>query len=166
MNTCLNFDPSRITSLTSASKTRIRLPYQWHTDDEQWEITLSILEAGLDLEEVADIAIYAMIAPSKRKIRTGFEIIITDTHGKSHTKRIVAYANDEEVCKILKSFFAANAPGLDIDYYICFGHYFNEYLKEGDRQRSTIALDILKHGGTVEDVISTLLPYKGKPRVI
>lgn len=166
MNTCLNFDPSRITSLTSASKTRIRLPYQWHTDDEQWEITHSVLEAGLDFKEVADIAIYAMIAPSKRKIRTGFEIVITDTHGKIHTKRIAAHADDEEVCKILKAFFAANAPGLDIDYHICFGHYFDQYLKEGDRQRSTIALDILQNGGTVEDVISTLLPYRGKPRVI
>ena len=160
-------DTNLIEALKSTTPTRIHFPYDWEkaAEEDQWEITRAVFESGVEVEEIKDFAVYALIMPSKRKIVTGFQIDIIDNHGKAYRKRIAADADPEEICKILKVFFTSKAPGLDDEYRLCLHRYFDQYVMDGDRQRGTIALNILKAGGTVDDVITALLPYKGMARV-
>lgn len=163
----IHMNMNLVNAQASTAPTRIRFPYDWEntTEDEKWEILHTVFESGIALEDIKSVKVFALLMPGKWKIRGGYQIDITGTKGKAYSKRIVAEVDPEEACTVLKPFFTAKAPGLDAEYRLCLNQLFDDYRRVGDSQRCTIALNILESGGTVDDVITALLPYQGKARV-
>lgn len=154
----INLDTNLITSLVSSNPCRIRFPYDWQNscskEDFLWAVKEIMCNNGADLEEIADINIYAMLRASRFRIGGGFEIEVTTTDGKTLSKRIAATTNAEEVSAILKHFFNAAAPGLKEEYRMCFDRQYYEYLQAQSSRKSSMMLRALENGLSVDSVIA------------
>ena len=152
----------------SVNEYQIMLPYNYFATPNENDFRAFqgvAVESKVKPHDITDIAVYAIVQPSKTQIWCGFHVCICTAKGIAYRKTIRADANPEQACKLLKAYFREGAPGLDPDYCLLITHDFDEYRYEGDRQRCDIALSILESGGTAEDVIDTLEPYKGKVRI-
>ncbi len=136
-------DTALIDSRKSVNHTRIWFPYDWTKadDDTQWEISQAAWGSGaddpLDIKDIPkDIPVFVSISPCKLKafFLGGFRINSITFDGMVYSASIPAKMNHDEVCKILKDFFAAGAPGLDREYSKWFERYFNDFLEEEARE--------------------------------
>lgn len=120
-----------IQSKVSVEPTRICFPYDWKeaAEDDQTLVYEDVCNSSIqDFDDIADIKVYAMIKPQTGCIRCHFKVEVTAGDGSTYTWNRMADMTDKDACKVLNSFFATGAPGMDIEYSTIFRRFYNEYL--------------------------------------
>ena len=114
---------------------RICFPYDWQkaTEDDQTLVYWDVCNSGIqDFDDIADIKVYALIKPQTGYIRCYFKIEVTAGDGSTYTRNRLADMPNQDACKVLNSFFAMGAPGMDIEHSGLFRRYYNEYLSKAE----------------------------------
>lgn len=129
----INIDINLIDTGKSIAPTGIHFPYNWiHAAlDDKFIINEATLECGIeDIDEIKDVNTYINILPYTSRILCGLNVIVNTFDGKTFKMTILVKPPEKTVCKILKAFFAAGAPGMDKEYSGYFQNSFSEYLSK------------------------------------
>ena len=129
----INIDINLIDTSKSIEATGIHFPYNWihAASDDKYIINQATLECVIeDIDEIKDVNTYINILPYTSRILCGLNVIVNTFDGKAFKKTILAKPPETTVCKILKAFFTAGAPGMDKEYSGYFQNSCSEYLSK------------------------------------
>lgn len=156
----INFDTNNILSFVSVSPSRIRFPYNWQsaqaTDKEDilWTAHNIAARNGVELEDIADIEVFALLTANSFRIGGGFQVEVVAMSGEKFIERVAATIDPEQVNSALRKFFATGAAGLDDEHRLFFDRQHYEYMQKQSSRISSMMLNLLENGYSVDQVLA------------
>ena len=156
----INLDTNNILSFVSVSPSRIRFPYNWQsaqaTDKEDilWTAHNIATRNGAELEDIADIEVFALLTANRFRIGGGFRVVVVTLSGETYFEHVAANIDPEQVNNALRKFFATGAAGLDEDHKLFFDRQHYEYMQKQSSRKSSMMLKLLESGYSVDQVLA------------